>query len=43
LGLLYDWERNKQSALEQFNRIAELNPDNEEIKAILVKKLMLLK
>jgi len=36
LGLLYDWEGDKESAIDQFNRISELNPDNEEIKAILV-------
>jgi len=35
LGLLYDEEGNKESALDQFNRIAELNPDNEEVKQII--------
>jgi len=35
LGLLYDWEGDKESAIDQFNRIAELNPDNEQIKTIL--------
>jgi tetratricopeptide (TPR) repeat protein len=36
LGLLYDWEGDQESALDQFNRIAELNPDNEQIATILV-------
>lgn len=35
LGLLYDWEGNKQLALEQFNKIAELNKDNQEIQTII--------
>ena len=35
LGLLYDWEGDKESAIDQFNRIAELNPDNEQVKTIL--------
>jgi tetratricopeptide (TPR) repeat protein len=35
LGLLYDRENNKQSALDQFEKIAQLNPDNEEIKQII--------
>ena len=35
LGLLYDREGNKDSALEQFTKISELNPDNEEIKQII--------
>ena len=35
LGLLYDWEGDRESAFDQFNRIAELNPDNEQIKTIL--------
>ncbi|MDP2934207.1 MAG: tetratricopeptide repeat protein [bacterium] len=35
LGLLYDREGDKESAIDQFDRIAQLNPDNEEIKQIL--------
>jgi tetratricopeptide (TPR) repeat protein len=35
LGLLYDWEGDRESAFDQFDRIAELNPDNEQIKDIL--------
>jgi tetratricopeptide (TPR) repeat protein len=35
LGLLYDQEGDKNSALEQFEKISELNPDNEEIKQII--------
>jgi len=35
LGLLYDKEGNKQDAIDQFDRIAKLNPDNQEIKQIL--------
>ncbi len=35
LGLLYDWEGDQESAIDQFDRIAELNPDNEQIKTIL--------
>ncbi|MDP3143485.1 MAG: tetratricopeptide repeat protein, partial [Candidatus Omnitrophota bacterium] len=38
LGLIYDREnpKDKSAALEQFEKIAELNPDNNEIKQILV-------
>ena len=36
LGLLYDEEGNKEAAIEQFENIAELNPDNNLIKQILV-------
>ena len=35
LGLLYDREGDKESAIDQFDRIAQLNPDNEQIKQIL--------
>jgi tetratricopeptide (TPR) repeat protein len=35
LGLLYDWQGNKAAALEQFNKIAELNKDNKEIQTII--------
>lgn len=35
LGLLYDREGNKEGAIDQFNRIAILNSDNEQIKQIL--------
>jgi len=35
LGLIYDKEENKEKAIEQFTKIAELNPDNEEVKKIL--------
>ncbi|MDP2947277.1 MAG: tetratricopeptide repeat protein, partial [Nanoarchaeota archaeon] len=35
LGLLYDREGKKDDAIDQFDRIAKLNPDNEEIKQIL--------
>jgi len=35
LGLLYDREGNKEDAIDQFDRIAKLNPDNEQIKQIL--------
>jgi len=35
LGLLYDREGDKESAIDQFTRIAQLNPDNEQIKQIL--------
>jgi|GEM_PF-1230085 len=38
LGLIYDREnpKDKSKAIEQFEKIAELNPDNNEIKQILV-------
>ncbi|MFZ5559438.1 MAG: tetratricopeptide repeat protein [Patescibacteria group bacterium] len=35
LGLLYDREGDKESALDQFERIALLNPDNEHIKDVI--------
>lgn len=35
LGLLFDREENKTAAIEQFERIAELNPDNELVEQIL--------
>jgi tetratricopeptide (TPR) repeat protein len=35
LGLLYDQAGDKESALDQFNRIARLNPDNEHIQQII--------
>lgn len=35
LGLIYDRNGNKEAAIEQFKKIAELNPDNQEVKNIL--------
>jgi tetratricopeptide (TPR) repeat protein len=35
LGLLYDREGNKQGALDQFEKIAELNPDNEHVQQVI--------
>lgn len=35
LGLLFDREGNKEAAIEQFEKIAELNPDNDLVKQIL--------
>jgi len=35
LGLLYDREGDKESAIDQFDRIAQLNPDNDEVRQIL--------
>ncbi len=35
LGLIYDRLGNKSAALEQFKKIAELNPDNAEVKKII--------
>jgi len=35
LGLLYDKEGDKESAIDQFDRILQLNSDNEQIKQIL--------
>ncbi|MDI6778349.1 MAG: tetratricopeptide repeat protein [Patescibacteria group bacterium] len=35
LGLAYDKLDDKKSALEQFKKIAELNPDNEDVKKIV--------
>jgi tetratricopeptide (TPR) repeat protein len=36
LGLLYDKKGNKEEAIKQFEKIAEFNPDNEQVKQILV-------
>lgn len=35
LGLVYDKLGEKQMAIEQFEQVAKLNPDNEEVKKIL--------
>ncbi len=35
LGLIYDKEGKENKAIEQFGKIEELNPDNEEVKKIL--------
>ena len=35
LGLVYDKLDEKEKALEQFRRIAELNPDNEDVKKVI--------
>ena len=35
LGLVYDKEGNKTKAIEQFEEIAKLNPENEQVKRIL--------
>lgn len=35
LGLVYDRQGKKAEAIEQFKRVQELNPDNQEIKTIL--------
>ncbi len=35
LGLVYDKLDKKQMAIEQFEKVAKLNPDNEEVKKIL--------
>ena len=35
LGLLFDREEDKESAIDQFERISELNPDNEHVKDII--------
>ncbi len=35
LGLIYDNQNEKQKAIEQFEKIDVLNPDNEEVKNIL--------
>ena len=32
---MFDAKNNKAKALEQFSKIAELNPDNEEVKKII--------
>ena len=36
LGLIYDKEGNKTKVIEQFEKIEKLNPENEEVKKILV-------
>lgn len=35
LGLIYDKQGNKQKALEQFRKVSDLNPDNQDIKKII--------
>jgi len=35
LGLIYDKQGNKQKALEQFRKVSELNPENQDIKKII--------
>ena len=35
LGLIYDKQGDKQKALEQFRKVADLNPDNADIKKIV--------
>lgn len=35
LGLIYDREGKKEEAIAQFKKIAELNPDNQEVKRII--------
>lgn len=35
LGLIYDRQGNRQGAIDQFTKIAELNPDNQDVKTIL--------
>ncbi len=35
LGLIYDKQGRKADAIEQFKKIQELNPDNQEVKTIL--------
>jgi tetratricopeptide (TPR) repeat protein len=35
LGLIYDKQGSKQKALEQFKKVSELNPDNQDIKKII--------
>lgn len=35
LGLVYDQQGNKTAAIDQFNEVAKLNPDNQDIKTIL--------
>ncbi len=35
LGLIYDRQNEKESAVDIFQRLADLNPENEEIKSIL--------
>ena len=34
--MVFDAKKDKTKALEQFNKIAELNPDNAEVKKIIV-------
>ncbi len=35
LGLIYDRQGNRQGAIEQFERVAALNPNNQEVQIIL--------
>jgi tetratricopeptide (TPR) repeat protein len=35
LGLIYDKQGDKQKALEQFKKVSDLNPDNQDIKKIV--------
>ena len=35
LGLVYDKQKEKKLAIEQFERVMELNPENETVKSIL--------
>ena len=35
LGLIYDRQNDKPRAIEQFEKIEKLNPDNQEVKLIL--------
>lgn len=35
LGLIYDQKGQKQKAIEQFEKVAQFNPDNQEVKKIL--------
>ena len=35
LGLTYDKQGDKQKALEQFQKISDLNPDNADVKKIV--------
>ncbi|MFA5871869.1 MAG: tetratricopeptide repeat protein [Parcubacteria group bacterium] len=35
LGLIYDKQGDKQKALEQFKKVVELNPDNQDVKKIV--------
>ncbi len=36
LGLIYEQKGEKQKAIEQFEKIEKLNPDNQEVKKILI-------
>jgi len=35
LGLVYDKQNDKQKALEQFQKVSDLNPDNQDVKKII--------